>query len=374
VRPNGFTPMLPAAILAALLVSAAPAAAAQPTVVADGMNDPRGIADAPGDRLLVAESGSGQIKLIRDADEDDARVSTFAQLTPGGALVDVAAWGRNRAFAVLGGAPENAGDPLGQLVQVRRGGEPRLLADIAAYQLGDPDPDDQDEPPFPEESNANGLAVLGGGRFLVADAANNDLLLVDHGKITTVARFKPEAVPWPDGLPFPGPPPGTPVLAEAVPTAVAVGPDGAWYVSELKGFPFHPGSSRIWRIKRGATGATCDPARPHRGPCRTVATGFTSVIDLAFGDHGELYVLEIAKAGLLAVEEFGAPPIGALWKLKHGSKTELEPGALMAPGGVAVDDKQLYVTTGTVFGPGAGAVVRIGGRPDRGDDDHDDDD
>ena len=374
MRPNGFNPMLPAAILAALLVSAAPAAAA-PVTVADGMNDPRGIADARGDRLLVAESGSGEIKLIRDADEDNARVSTFAQLTPGGALVDVAAWGRNRAFAVLGGAPENAGDPLGQLVKVRRGGEPRLLADIAAYQLGDPDPDDQDEPPFPEESNANGLAVLGGGRFLVADAANNDLLLVNRGKITTVARFKPEEVPFPEGtFPFPTPPPGTPVLAEAVPTAVTVGPDGAWYVSELKGFPFHPGSSRIWRIKRGATGATCDPERPYRGACRTVATGFTSVIDLAFGDRGELYVLEIAKAGLLQVEFFGAPPIGALWKVKHGSKTELAPGELLAPGGVAVDHKQLYVTTGTVFGPGLGAVVRIGGRPDRDDDDYDDDD
>ena len=153
-----------------------------------------------------------------------------------------------------------------------------------------------------------------------------------------MARFKREAVPWPDGLDF-GPPPGTPFLAEAVPTAVAVGPDGNWYVSELKGFPFHPGSSRIWRIKRGAEDATCDPEQPNRA-CRTVETGFTSVIDLAFGDDGELYVLEIAKAGLLAVEEFGAPPIGGLWRVEDGKKKELAPDELMAPGGVAVDDEQ----------------------------------
>jgi sugar lactone lactonase YvrE len=369
VRTTGFT--LAGAMLVALFVMA-PLATAAPTPVAEGLFDPRGIADAPGDRLLVAESGSGTITLIRDADGRNPRTSIFAEL-PDSGLVDVAAAGLGRAYAVAGGAPEFGEGPFGQLLRVRRGGEPTVLADIAAYQETDPDPDNQAE--SPTQSNANGLAVLGGGRFLVTDAANNDLLLVDDGEITTVARFKPEAVPWPAGLPlseFPEQPPvGTPVLAEAVPTAVAVGPDGNWYVSELKGFPFHPGSSRIWRIKRGAESATCDPEQPNRA-CRTVETGFTSVIDLAFGDDGELYVLEIAKAGLLAVEFLNAPPIGGLWRVEDGSKTELEPDELMAPGGVAVDDENLYVTTGTIFGPGAGAVVRIDS-PDedrgRGDDD-----
>jgi hypothetical protein len=362
--------MLVGAMFVALFVMA-PSAGAAPKVIADGLFDPRGIADAPGDRLLVAQSGSGTITLIRDADGRNPRTSIFAEL-PDSGLVDVAASGFGRAFAVAGGAPEAGGGTFGQLLRVRRSGEPDVLADIAAYQEGDPDPDDQAEPPDPTESNANGLAVLGGGRFLVADAANNDLLKVDDGEITTVARFKPEEVPWPAGLPFPDQPPvGTPVLAEAVPTAVAVGPDGNWYVSELKGFPFHPGSSRIWRIKRGAENATCDPEQPNRA-CRTVETGFTSVIDLAFGDDGELYVLEIAKAGLLAVEFFNAPPIGGLWRVEDGKKKELARDELMAPGGVAVDDDNIYVTTGTIFGEGAGAVVRIKA-PDedrgRGDDD-----
>jgi hypothetical protein len=232
------------------------------------------------------------------------------------------------------------------------------VADIAAYQASDPDPDDQEG--IPEESNPNGLALLKGGDVLVADAANNDLLLVDDdGEITTVARFKPESVPFPGGIPD-GPPAGTPVLAEAVPTAVAVGPDGAWYVSELKGFPSVKGSSRIWRIEPGSEDATCDPEQPDSGPCRTVGTGFTSVIDLAFGDDGEMYVLEIVKEGLLTAEQGGAPPIGALWVVEDGSKTELAPGSLLAPGGVALADEETpYVTTGTFLGPGAGAVVRV---------------
>ena len=54
--------------------------------------------------------------------------------------------------------------------------------------------------------------------------------------ITTVARFKPELVTVPADIPN-GPKAGTKVLAEPVPTAVAVGPDGAYYVSEMTGFP-----------------------------------------------------------------------------------------------------------------------------------------
>jgi hypothetical protein len=140
---------------------------------------------------------------------------------------------------------------------------------------------------------------------------------------------------------------------------VAIGPDGAWYVSELKGFPFIKGTSRIWRIEPGTENATCDPLHPSTGPCTSYATGFTSVIDLAFGPDGTMYVLEIVKEGLLGAEIFGEPPIGALWAVK-GGKTELAPGTLLAPGGVAVGfNGSLSVTTGTVFGPGGGGVVRI---------------
>jgi hypothetical protein len=285
----------------------------------------------------------------------------------------VAARGFGKAFALVGGPLEEGGDPFAHLVQVRRSGETSVLADILAYQQDDVDPDDQEG--LPEETNPFGLALLGNRRFLVADAAGNDLLLINkRGEISTVARFKPEPVEVPVDVPD-GPPAGAVIDAESVPTAVAIGPDGAWYVSELKGFPFVKGTSRIWRIEPGSSGATCDPEFPQSGPCRTVGTGFTSVIDLAFGRDGVMYVLELAKEGLLQVEFFGADPIGALWAVDDdGSKRELEAGSLLAPGGVAVGRHgSLFVTTGTVFGEGAGAVVRID-QPRRGGDDDDDDD
>jgi hypothetical protein len=177
---------------------------------------------------------------------------------------------------------------------------------------------------YPAETNPNGLALLPGGRVLVTDAANNDLLkVVRRGGIATVARFKREMVPWPAGLPFPGPPPGTPVPAESVPTAVAIGPDGAWYVSELQGFPSVKG--HLWHLahRAGERGRDLRPGQPEHGALSDGRRGFTSVIDLAFGRKGTMYVLGIAKEGLLAAEVFGAPPIGALWAVKGGTKTEL---------------------------------------------------
>ena len=120
------------------------------------------------------------------------------------------------------------------------------------------------------------------------------------------------------------------------------------------GCPFTPGTSRIWRIEPGTTNAACDAAAT-TGPCRVYADGFTAIIDLAFGPDGTMYVLEIFTNGLLS-----GSPVGALIAVNNGVRTELVPGQLLAPGGVAVDsDGTIYVTTGTVFGPGAGSVVRI---------------
>lgn len=354
-----------AAILVVISVFASTASAKPDPAgtLVEGLDNPRGITAGRGGSVLVAESGNGKLTLVEPRRRGATMVRTFATLPvdpeTGLGPVDVAFKSLNKVWAVLSGPPEEEGGDFGRLVRLDRNGRIIESVDIAAYQKTDPDPDDQEG--IPDESNPNGLALLPGGGVLLTDAAGNDLLKIDtRRKVTTIARFKPELVPWPDGLPFPGPPPGTPVPAEAVPTAVAIGPDGAWYVSELKGFPFPQGASRIWRIEPGAVGATCDPANPNVGPCRTVATGFTSVIDLAFGRDGTMYVLEIVKEGLLAVEVFGAPPIGALYAVKGGTKTELATGTLMAPGGVAVSyDGALNVTTGTVFGPGAGTVVRV---------------
>ena len=105
---------------------------------------------------------------------------------------------------------------------------------------------------------------------------------------------------------------------QSVPTSVAVGPDGAYYVGELTGFPFVKGAARVHRV--GRKGST------------VYATGFTNVTDIAFDRKGNLYVLEFAKDGLLA-----GPPVGAIHRIdrKGGRKTLVSEG-LSAPTGIGV--------------------------------------
>ena len=84
-------------------------------------------------------------------------------------------------------------------------------------------------------------------------------------------------------------------------TSVAIGPDGAYYVSELKGFPAPLGMSRIWRIEPGTRHVHCD-AEAVGSPARVVADGFTSIVDLTFGSDGTAYVVELDEASWFAVE------------------------------------------------------------------------
>jgi len=148
-------------------------------------------------------------------------------------------------------------------------------------------------------------------RLVLADAGGNDLLKVDkHGKLKLVAVLPDEEVPTTNikalvGCPDPEIPdfaefcelPQT-IPAEAVATSVAVGPDGAYYVGELKGFPAPVGESRIWRIEPNARNAQCG-----RSPlCTVVFDGFTSIMDLAFGPDGRLNVAQIDDASWFAAE------------------------------------------------------------------------
>ena len=231
-----------------------------------------------------------------------------------------------------------------------------ILANIQAFQNGDPDLTDLDQPPNPTDSNAYGIALLSHGRKLVADAAGNDLLLVNaSGGVRKVAQFPNELVSTAH-LGDPSLPAMIP--AEAVPTSVTVGPDGYWYVGELKGFPFTPGASRIWRVAPWAHEAVCDPTATH-GPCTLYKDGFTSIIDLDFGPRGDLYVLEIAKAGVFNVFIPNGDTTGALIRVHRGQRTEIAAGKLDTPGGIAVTrDGTIYVTNRSTS-VGGGEVLRI---------------
>lgn len=359
-----------AAVVAAgalILTVAAPAQAGDvhppPWTVAGGLDNPRGLAFGPDGALYVAESGRGGAgpcqegpegtvcfgpsgAITRIAHGNQRRIVTglpsLAAPADGGQAIgptDVSIDRRGTVYFTvgLGGnpdlrtqVPQLAG--MAKLYQDEHG--PRVVADLGAHEKK-ANPDGV----TPPDTNPNAVLATGEGQ-LVADAGGNSLVNVGaHGRISTVATFPQRTVPAP-AIPG-GPPPGTPIPMQAVPTSVVKGPDGAFYVGELTGFPFPAGLARVWRIKPGHQPAV-------------YATGFTNIIDLAFGPGGKLYVLEIAKNGLLSGEQ-----TGALIRIdRHGTQKEILSAGLTAPGGLAIRGRDAYVSNCSVCA-GTGAVLRI---------------
>lgn len=343
--------LVPAVLLASLVTGSA--GAADTMVVASGLNNPRGIDIGPDGRIAVAEAGAGRVVRVQGGQVTTLVGGLPTVTSPEGEStgpVNVALTGTATVKVLVGGGPK-AVDP--RFADLLTYGKPKRAAvDIEAYQATDPDPVDQDG--IPGESNPYGLAAVGNGKSLVADAANNDILLVDaKGGVRTVARIPLHEVSTAH-LPLPGLPPT--MTAEAVPTSVAVGPDGYWYVGELTGFPFTPGASRIWRIAPWARNATCDGDTADG--CALFADGFTSITGLDFGPDGSLYVVEIAKAGVAAIF-LGGDPTGALIRVHGSHRDELAAGELTAPADVAVAaDGTVYVTNKSVMPDGEVVAIR----------------
>jgi hypothetical protein len=132
-------------------------------------------------------------------------------------------------------------------------------------------------------------------------------------------------------------------------------------VGQLTGYPFTPGSSRVWRIEPDARGAACDAAATD-GPCTLYADGLTAIIDIAFGPDGTFYVLEIAKNGVLALE--GGEPteedlVGALLRMDGDTFTEIASEGLVTPTGLVISGEgRMFVTNFGIF-PGQGQVVEV---------------
>lgn len=363
-------------LLAALVAAPLASVCADPLLpsgapVATGLDNPKGLTFGPDGSLYIAEAGHGGTgACVTSAEQQQVCFGTSGAITqvrkgvqrrivtglpslagPGGFAAtgpsDVSAIGNGTLFVPIGlgnapavTAPDGtlAGSGLGTLIRVNgRSGRWTTVADMAAYEsANDPDGGALDTNPF-------GALALPGGTF-IADAGANAVLKVNPWGTSTFAVFADEMVPAPDFL---GLPPGTQIPMQAVPTAIAKGPQGSLYVGRLTGFPFPQGGSKVVEFTRA-------------GQQVHTITGFTSVIDLTFGPDGYLYVVEISQSSLLS----GAMD-GAVWKINPaaGSKAEATLIAeVEAPGGAAFGpDGGLYVTAGTVVpaSVGGGVVLRF---------------
>jgi len=269
---------------------------------------PHGVTVLDGNRVYVTSGGPTEPK-----DESGATISrdTLAEQNP-------------------------AADLFGRLLKVERRGQTRNVADIWAFER-DVNPDGGVGNPAIDSNPVDVLFDKKRDRFVVADAGGNAIDVVDKkGRVTALAVFPNRLVPNPFG--------GPDIPMQAVPTSVVMGPDGQYYVSQLTGFPFPIGGANIYRVN------------PRTGAVSVFSSGFTNIMDLAFGKNGTLYALEIDHDGLL-----GGSTDGGLFAVsRNGTKRQiaLAPGTLTMPGGIAVGKDGLYITNNS-GSPGGGQVLRI---------------
>jgi hypothetical protein len=354
------------AVALAAVVSAAPVSALpQFEVVASGLDSPRHVTFSPTGALYVVEAGrggtgpcvghptlgtfclgfSGAVTQVHDNGPDERVLTGVPSIInqDGEALgpSDIAFTGSQKFVLSVGiGGSDQfragfgpQGALLGTLVtgKLRHGGF-SLFADVLANEaVANPDGTDVD-------SNPVGLVRQGEG-YILADAGGNAVVRASHkGTFTTIAALPPGSALAP---PFLGLPPGTQIPTDAVPTSVVQGPDGAYYISQLTGFPFEVGDANIWRVV------------PGQAPT-VYASGLTNLTDLAFAPDGSLYAVEIASNGLL-----NPTPLGALVRITPGaSQHTTVVGGLDAPYGVALTASAAYVSTCAVC-TGGGEVIRI---------------
>ena len=140
------------------------------------------------------------------------------------------------------------------------------------------------------------------------------------------------------------------IPAQPVPTSVAVGPDGYYYVGELKGIPAPTGESRIWRIAPGASWAHCPDA-----DCEILFDGgFTSIIDLAFGPDGLLYVLEFEENAWFAANL--PPAANALLGGTINACNVENPGCTVVADGIPLPTAITFGKDGTLWSTMVGPV------------------
>lgn len=346
-------------------VAASAHARQKPVVVATGFNNPRQLAWGSDGSLLVAEAGRGSTTGRNCFAGPEG--TTCVGATGSVSLIRNPAWTyKAKPHRIVGGllsgaAPDggsavgsdgvsNARDRLliqetyfpvtlpsslprwqnGKLLDLRFG---RLgtVADIAAVERSrNPDGLQVDSDPY-------AVLALGGKRSVTADAAANDLVLVDRGKARPFTVFPLHGC---------GGVRSEQCDRESVPTSLALGPHGALYVGELA--HFEPNEARVWKVD------------PHSGKllgyygrngtiCRSDKAGFTTITGVAFGHDGSLYVSELIG---------GANGQGQVVRISPSCHRSTMP--VPAPAGLAVDRHDNVYVSAYSISDSDGAVPEPG--------------
>ena len=329
------------------------------TVVTSGLNNPRGLAFGPGGALYVAEGGTGgtastkglctqvvppigpytggfTASISRTSGYGTTTVvasglpssQTAPPMSNVSGVADVAFGPGGTLFALIGGAGCSHGlkGTSNQIVRVHGDGSVSTVANLSAFLAAHPvaHPDKADFEP-----DGTWYSFVTAGRDFYAVEPNHQELdkITSDGHVSRVidfSRFFPGNTDW------------------RGPTAM-VSRGGSLYIGTLTGFPVKVGAAEVFKVN------------PRTGRFSVFASDLTTVLGLAFGRDGALYVLE------MSVKNGGpAPMTGEVVKINGNGRTTIASGLNFPTGMTLGPDGNLYVSVnGLGAPPGAGQVLRI---------------
>jgi hypothetical protein len=331
-------------------------ASANDPLVVTGLKAPRGITSI-GHQVLIAEQGTGRILRVSDTGTQTVIASglpsTIAD-TPEGpqaAGVDAVIQVGSVYYFTTGESGSDKG--FDSVYSVTEGGKPQLIAELLPIEKAN-NFDGGFEAPGKPETIVNNYDLAWDGKnglFVSSSGANTIFHVTLDGKVTPYAIFKERPNPEFPGL-------GGPTM-DTVPTGIAVGPDGALYVSTLTGFPFPEGGAVVYRMEdKDKDGDALEP-----GETTVFASGLTTATDLAFEKDGSLLVAQFSLDMLTE-----AP--GNVVRIKNGAMSVV--GApLVSPTGITVLDDGTILVAQEFLGivadiNSATNIVKSSGGPDGG--------
>jgi hypothetical protein len=223
------------------------------------------------------------------------------------------------------------------VIRVRNNGSWRLDADLSAYQqahpVAHPEADDF-------EPDGTWYSMINMGDDLFALEPNHGELVKINPVNHTIKRIADISASQ----------------GHIVPTALTYH-RGNFYVGNLFTFPIVDGSSKVYKISNS-------------GVVSVYATGFTTILGIAFDRSGRMYVLENTTGNPLPT-----PGTGRVVRIGHSGAREMVASGLFLPTAMTFGpDGMLYISN-KGFGPppiGLGEILRLDvGQSEKGRDDSD---